>query len=363
MSALIARQAPSAAERLADLAVQALVDEADLSPKPGLVDRRGSGAHSDLHLGLMHASAQSLWPAFAAMADAARSEGRVSQALRETLGQLGRDGEAEMLRVTAGVNTHRGAIWALGLLCAAAALESDATAERIAISAAALARLEDPAAPRNPDSHGARVCRRYGVLGAREQAQHGFPAVIEHGLPRHLRAASRRAGRPGAHAAGRPRRTRRRWRRQPRRASPVARVGPRHAGAKRLAGRCRRPPGRHSFPRPSGACRAGADWEQLIMETLSFEFAAGQPARGKALVGVVGSGDLEVLLEPGQAGKLAIQVVTSVNGAEQRWQQLFERMFREQTLPALNIDIHDFGATPGVVRLRLEQGLEEVGHD
>ncbi|MFP5340502.1 MAG: triphosphoribosyl-dephospho-CoA synthase, partial [Gammaproteobacteria bacterium] len=155
MSALIARQAPSAAERLADLAVQALVDEADLSPKPGLVDRRGSGAHSDLHLGLMHASAQSLWPAFAAMADAARSEGRVSQALRETLGQLGRDGEAEMLRVTAGVNTHRGAIWALGLLSAAAMLESGASAGGIAASAAALARLDDPAAPHNPDSHGA----------------------------------------------------------------------------------------------------------------------------------------------------------------------------------------------------------------
>ncbi len=77
MSALIATR-PSPAERLADLAVQALIDEADLSPKPGLVDRRGSGAHSDLHLGLMHASAQSLWPAFAAMADAARAEGEVS---------------------------------------------------------------------------------------------------------------------------------------------------------------------------------------------------------------------------------------------------------------------------------------------
>lgn len=193
MSALIARQAPSAAERLADLAVQALVDEADLSPKPGLVDRRGSGAHSDLHLGLMHASAQSLWPAFAAMADAARREGRVSQALRETLGQLGRDGEAEMLRVTAGVNTHRGAIWALGLLSAAAMVEkSGASAGEIAASAAALARLNDPAAPHNPDSHGVRVCRRYGVLGAREQAQYGFPAVIEHGLPQLL--ASRRAG-------------------------------------------------------------------------------------------------------------------------------------------------------------------------
>ena len=194
MSALIARQAqPSLAERLADLAVQVLIDEADLSPKPGLVDRRGNGAHHDLHLGLMHASAVALWPTFKAMVDAALIAGEVSQPLRGILGGLGRDGEAEMLRVTKGVNTHRGAIWALGLLSAAAALDADAPdARRISNTAAALARLEDPAAPHNPDSHGARVCRRYGVLGAREQAQHGFPAVIEHGLPQLL--ASRRAG-------------------------------------------------------------------------------------------------------------------------------------------------------------------------
>ncbi len=99
------------------------------------------------------------------------------------------------------------------------------------------------------------------------------------------------------------------------------------------------------------------------METLSFEFPAGQPAKGRALVGCVGSGDLEVLLEPGTAGTLTIQVQTSVNGAQLRWQHLFERIFQEQTPPALNIDIHDLGATPGVVRLRLEQGFEEIGHD
>jgi malonate decarboxylase delta subunit len=98
------------------------------------------------------------------------------------------------------------------------------------------------------------------------------------------------------------------------------------------------------------------------METLSFEFPAGQPAQSRALVGCVGSGDLEVMFEPGTDGVLSIQVVTSVNGSGPRWQQLFERMFREQQLPALNISIHDFGATPGVVRLRLEQGLEELAN-
>ncbi|NWD92350.1 triphosphoribosyl-dephospho-CoA synthase, partial [Pseudomonas sp. K5002] len=111
------------AERLADMAVDALIDEADLSPKPALVDRRGNGAHTDLHLGLMHASALSLWPAFKEMAEAAVEFGEVGLPLREALGRIGREGEQAMLVTTSGVNTHRGAIWALGLLVAAAALQ------------------------------------------------------------------------------------------------------------------------------------------------------------------------------------------------------------------------------------------------
>jgi len=99
------------------------------------------------------------------------------------------------------------------------------------------------------------------------------------------------------------------------------------------------------------------------METLSFSFPASQCLTGRAQVGCVGSGDLEVLLEPGTAGTLQIQVQTSVNGSRERWQHLFERLFAEQPVPALNIEIQDFGATPGVVRLRLEQALEEVRHD
>ena len=171
------------AERLADLAVDALIDEADLSPKPALVDRRGNGAHTDLHLGLMHASALSLWPAFKEMAQAAIEIGKVGLPLREALGRVGREGEQTMLATTNGVNTHRGAIWALGLLAAAAALEPESRGPgSVTLRAARLALLDDRYAPR-PLSHGAQVARRYGARGAREEAQLGFPSVLQRALP------------------------------------------------------------------------------------------------------------------------------------------------------------------------------------
>ena len=180
------------ADRLADLAVDALIDEADLSPKPALVDRRGSGAHTDLHLGLMHASALALWPAFKEMAEVAIEIGEIGLPLREAIGLIGREGEQAMLVTTLGVNTHRGAIWALGLLVAAAALEPESTvAGSIALRAARLALLDDRHAPR-PLSHGAQVAQRYGARGAREEAQLGFPAVTQRALPQLKR--SRAAG-------------------------------------------------------------------------------------------------------------------------------------------------------------------------
>ena len=169
------------AERLADLAVDALIDEADLSPKPALVDRRGNGAHTDFHLGLIHASALSLWPAFKEMADAAIEFGDVGLPLREALGRIGREGEQAMLATTNGVNTHRGAIWALGLLVAAAALENT-NPSAVTLCAARLALLDDRFAPR-PLSHGAQVAQRYGARGAREEAQLGFPSVLQRALP------------------------------------------------------------------------------------------------------------------------------------------------------------------------------------
>ena len=177
---------------LAGQAVEALLDEARLTPKPGLVDRRGRGAHTDLDLDLMCRSARALAPAFADMAGAARYAGAPTLALRESLGRLGRNAEAVMMKTTQGINTHRGAIWAMGLLVAGAAIEPEsASPVQTARLAAAIARLPDRHAPQVTGHKGERACRDFGVAGARGQAQAGFPQVIERGLPELLRSRSR----------------------------------------------------------------------------------------------------------------------------------------------------------------------------
>src|ERR1700677_4626824 len=166
--------------QLSTLAVSALVEEAELTPKPALVDRRGNGAHHDLDLVRLRRSAQSLQDGFADIAQAAAAL-EPSQRLREEIGQIGRDMERRMLSATDGSNAHRGAIWALGLLVAAAAgRRSKRTAAGIAAVAAAIARLPDRFAPR-PPSNGERVRLRYGATGARGEAQAGFPHALELG--------------------------------------------------------------------------------------------------------------------------------------------------------------------------------------
>ena len=132
------------------------------------------------------------------MAEAAQAYGDIGLPLREALGSIGREGERAMLGTTGGVNTHRGAIWALGLLVAAAALvPQDFAAGPLALRAARLALLVDRHAP-NCASHGTQVAQRYGARGAREEAQLGFPAVLQLGLPQLKR--SRLEGHAEQHA-------------------------------------------------------------------------------------------------------------------------------------------------------------------
>jgi triphosphoribosyl-dephospho-CoA synthase len=167
----------------ARLATQALLAEAELTPKPGLVDRRGSGAHTDLTLAAMRRSALAIEPHFRRMAHAAAGM-HPCQTLREQLAHIGRDAEQAMLAATGGSNAHKGAIWALGLLVSAVAVQGGApiTAAGVAATAASIAAFKDRARPRLV-SHGDIVAERHAVAGARGEARNGFPHVLDLALP------------------------------------------------------------------------------------------------------------------------------------------------------------------------------------
>src|SRR5947208_14668124 len=104
---------------LSTWAVSALIEEAELTPKPALVDRRGNGAHHDLDLARLRRSALALQDGFAALARAG-TNAVPSLRLREEIGHIGRAMEQRMLAATGGGNAHRGASWSVGLLVPAA---------------------------------------------------------------------------------------------------------------------------------------------------------------------------------------------------------------------------------------------------
>ena len=93
------------------------------------------------------------------------------------------------------------------------------------------------------------------------------------------------------------------------------------------------------------------------MEQIELTYPASRNVNKKAHVGVVGSGDLEVLLEPGEGNVAHVFIRTSVDGFRDAWKAVLDRFFAKYD-GAVQIEINDAGATPGVVHLRLEQAVE-----
>lgn len=102
------------------------------------------------------------------------------------------------------------------------------------------------------------------------------------------------------------------------------------------------------------------------MQTLTYEFPAVRPAHRAVHVGVVGSGDLEILLQPPGAGestdRAEVRVRTSVDGFDTVWRAALQRFFTHTAL-AGRWELNDFGATPAVVTLRLRQAAEATAAD
>lgn len=179
----------SAFEEIGDLAVNSLKLEVATYPKPGLVSHVDNGAHADMDAALLLRSADTLRPWFVELA-AAGAAGAGMDRLRV----IGIAAEREMMVATKDVNTHRGAIFGLGLLCAAAGFrDAYALTQPLGRLVAQVWGRDILAGAQPLRSHGAEASRRHGVGGARHEAALGFPSVYEIALPA-LRAARALAG-------------------------------------------------------------------------------------------------------------------------------------------------------------------------
>lgn len=176
-------------------AIRALYKELMLYPKPGLVSPIDNGAHDDMDLQTFLRSIASLRGYFTAIA-AAGAAGAPFAILQ----QLGIDAERRMLAATGDVNTHRGAIFCLGLLAAAAGWRQqrgfDPDAKALAGTVVTLwGEGVCDASRKAADSHGRRAIQHYGARGAREEALAGFPTLVGVALPA-LRSTLMRLGCP-----------------------------------------------------------------------------------------------------------------------------------------------------------------------
>lgn len=93
------------------------------------------------------------------------------------------------------------------------------------------------------------------------------------------------------------------------------------------------------------------------MEKLIFDYSTTKTVPNHAYVGVVGSGDLEILLEPAKEKRGHVVVRTRFDGFSQIWKDILDDFFETNDINA-NIEINDFGATPGMIKMRLLQALE-----
>jgi len=164
-------------------AVRALYAEISLEPKPGLVSFRDTGSHLDMDGSTFMRSLFALRHYFPAMVQAGKRSAPFAD-----LQALGLQAEARMLAATGGINTHRGAVFGLGLLCASAGqvraqgLSLTPQHLRTVLMATWGPELAERAAVANantPTSHGQTVARRYGLRSAGAEAALGFPCLFE----------------------------------------------------------------------------------------------------------------------------------------------------------------------------------------
>jgi triphosphoribosyl-dephospho-CoA synthase len=155
--------------------------ELETWPKPGLVSHIDTGSHHDMSAQTFRDSASAIRPYFQALA-VAGGYGSPMAHLRS----IGMAAETAMLSATNGINTHRGAIFGMGLLCAAAGAKGNGVVDphtTLGETASQLWGQAIVAGPRLENSHGSKAHMQFGVGGARAEAAGGFRTIYQVGLP------------------------------------------------------------------------------------------------------------------------------------------------------------------------------------
>ena len=177
-------------DQVASNSCRALLYEVATSPKPGLVDCRNSGSHQDMDLFTFLDSSAALTPYFRSFT----KQGielceKPANEILLLLRYPGRRAEAAMLRVTGGVNCHKGLIFSMGILCCAMGIQygqgKPYDSEGIFRLSAALCEslLDDFKEIKEAHSAGERLYLQYGITGIRGEAAQGYPTVQKIGLP------------------------------------------------------------------------------------------------------------------------------------------------------------------------------------
>ena len=176
-------------QKVGQYLTQAILLEVSTHPKPGLVTRLSNGAHKDMSIFTFMMSSAVLSKAFNDLQD-------IGQAHRGTLAELfcklrsyGIGAEAELLRVTKGVNTQRGILFAGGIVSAVSGyamnmgLSRDALLPMIKEMAAGLVAKELKNLDHAAMTAGEKLYYKYGITGIRGEVENGFPSVVNYGLP------------------------------------------------------------------------------------------------------------------------------------------------------------------------------------
>ena len=163
---------------IADLAERSLRQELDTTPKPGLVDKQDNGAHKDMDYALMSASISALRPYLTRIAVESAAEVNADEIM-----SIGIEAEAAMLKATGGVNTHKGALFCIGLSIAAASFLACSTGTVEADSFRELVSRTASRIPSAQSTHGAEAKRNFKVGGALENAREAYPELFTAWLP------------------------------------------------------------------------------------------------------------------------------------------------------------------------------------